>query len=368
VTRPLSLFLDLIRFSAALLVFLHHCSFRQFGTHLSKHFAGTATEPVIAFFVLSGFVIAYTAEAKDRSLRDYWVSRLARLLSVSLPAIALTVLFDYVGRALDPGLYAELPVDSAWLTNFATSEWLRVATTATFTNEIWWLNLWPGTNGPFWSLGYEVAYYLIFSIAFYLRGALRPVLLAVSVLAIGPKIMLLFPVWLLGVFGWRIVRTKYISTAGGALMIVLSLVTYILFLWTRMPSALGEWFLGVVGSARFSFAAYWPGDIVTGFLFTACIIGFTGVQGWFAGPLKRWATPIRLLASMTFSLYLLHYPLMYLLAAVWRSAGLAFASSIIVLGGTLAVVFLISRVTEVRKDAWRTAIGWLLTNSKRLPA
>ena len=362
-TRPLSIFLDFLRFTAALLVFFHHAAFRQFGTHLPRNFAGTGTEPVMVFFVLSGFVIAYTAENKDYDIRVYWVSRLARLLSVSLAAIVLTMVFDFIGNRLDPIFYTQHSADAFWLKNLATPEWFRVVTTATFTNEIWWLDLWPGTNGPFWSLGYEVAYYLIFSIAFYLRGTGRMVLLAASVLLIGPKILLLLPVWLLGVLAWKIVKSGRLSAAGGAVIVTLALPTYALFIWAQIPQVLAQRFVDAVGTDRFGHAAACIGDVVTGILVTACIIGFVGMQSWFAKPLQYYAKPIRLLASMTFSLYLLHYPLIYFLAAVWRSQGLAFASSVLVLGGTLTIVFLVSRVTEVKKDAWRPILSRFIGSS-----
>jgi peptidoglycan/LPS O-acetylase OafA/YrhL len=357
-TRTLSIFLDLFRFIAALLVFFHHAAFRQFGTHLYRNFAGTGTEPVIAFFVLSGFVIAYTAQMKDHDIRTYWISRLARLLSVSVAAIALTFVFDSIGNRLDPVFYTQHSLDAFWLRNLQAPEWLRTITTATFTNEIWWLNLWPGTNGPFLSLGYEVAYYLLFSIAFYLRGPLRVSLLAVSALVIGPKILLLLPVWLLGVAGWKIISTRRLSPIGGAVIVLLSLPTYALFIWSQTPALLIQWFLTASGgSDRFGHAEGCIGDLVTGILVTACIIGFAGMQSWFVKPLQFCAAPIRLLASMTFSLYLLHYPLIYLLGAVWRSQGLGSMSALIVVGGTLATVFLVSRVTEVRKDAWRPVLS-----------
>ena len=74
ITRPMSLFLDAVQFGAACVVLLHHAAFPKFGTYLPWSLTRTGIEPVIAFFVLSGFVIAYTAEANDRTAYDYGLS------------------------------------------------------------------------------------------------------------------------------------------------------------------------------------------------------------------------------------------------------------------------------------------------------
>jgi peptidoglycan/LPS O-acetylase OafA/YrhL len=85
ISRQMSLILDIIRFAAACLVLLHHAAFEKFGTYIPLRFAQTATEPVMAFFVLSGFVIALTAETNDVTAYQYLLSRATRLLSVTIP-------------------------------------------------------------------------------------------------------------------------------------------------------------------------------------------------------------------------------------------------------------------------------------------
>ena len=82
--KNLSLYLDLIRVLAAVEVLLDHVvdySPRNYFYHIGQ----LGHESVMVFFVLSGFVIAYSAETKDRHLGDYAVSRFARLWSVLLP-------------------------------------------------------------------------------------------------------------------------------------------------------------------------------------------------------------------------------------------------------------------------------------------
>jgi peptidoglycan/LPS O-acetylase OafA/YrhL len=359
-SRSLSLFLDLVRFGAALLVVLHHACFAKFGTHLPIALAKTGTQPVIVFFVLSGFVIAYTAEAKDRTLSDYALSRLSRLLSVVLPALLLTISLDALGRALDPALYADHWTDAATLKNLATPSWVRLATTATFTNEIWWLDLWPGTNSPFWSLGYEFSYYVLFGIAFYLRGAIRVAALILGATVIGPKLLLLLPVWLTGVLAWVMCKRLRPTPRQGFRLMAAALLAYAAFAATGAKSALDAAFAAAYGAdaAALSYSAECAGDVVTGLLFAIFVLGFTGVEGVASGLLERHAWLIRQLAAMTFSMYLFHYPLIYFFAALTKSTAPGGAAPIIVLGGSGLSIFFLARFTEARKRDVRQALLW----------
>jgi hypothetical protein len=76
----LSFYLDLIRFISALEVFLYHIGLARFGH-----------EAVIVFFVLSGYVISYTAKNNDRTIGRYAISRFTRVYSVALPALVGSV-------------------------------------------------------------------------------------------------------------------------------------------------------------------------------------------------------------------------------------------------------------------------------------
>ena len=81
----------------------------------------------MAFFVLSGFVIAYAAETRDPDARAFALSRLARLLSVTLPALALTAALDRVGADIFPALYADQWRDAATQANLAVAPAARFA-------------------------------------------------------------------------------------------------------------------------------------------------------------------------------------------------------------------------------------------------
>src|ERR1700712_4370948 len=105
----ISVYLDLFRMLAALVVFLSHVAGSRLTGFLIPEAVSFGAEAVAAFFVLSGFVIGYVAEAREGSPHLYATSRLARLYSVALPAILATLAFDTLGRSLQPDLYVGRP-------------------------------------------------------------------------------------------------------------------------------------------------------------------------------------------------------------------------------------------------------------------
>ena len=115
---------------------------------------------VIVFFVLSGFVIAYVADTKERTIQVYAASRLARLWSILIPALAVTLIVDRIGLDLDPTVY------EGWGRSLAPlSSPLQLVPTAVFVNELWFAGIPPLSNAPAWSIAFEFWYYAIFGTA-----------------------------------------------------------------------------------------------------------------------------------------------------------------------------------------------------------
>ena len=148
---PFSLYLDLVRFVAALLVLLTHV--RQFGL-VSGAAAGfvplAGHTAVIVFFVLSGFVIAYTTQSKQVTLRDYAAARITRIYSVALPMLLLAFACALVlERLAGPGLTADYVLDKVYI---------YLPLHLLFLGNAWTLSEVPPWLGPWWSLGYEAWY------------------------------------------------------------------------------------------------------------------------------------------------------------------------------------------------------------------
>lgn len=83
-----SIYLDAIRFLAALTVFLAHAQAPHRGALQLGGFPAwrLANDAVVTFFVLSGLVIHYSVDHRDCEIATYIINRLARLWSVVIPA------------------------------------------------------------------------------------------------------------------------------------------------------------------------------------------------------------------------------------------------------------------------------------------
>src|SRR5215472_235423 len=138
-TRSTSIYLDLVRFLAAATVFVAHANFDRLTggiPYLSHIDLAAASDAVIVFFVLSGFVIAYVADTKEKTLREFSLSRLARLWSVVIPALFLTLILDYAGSRISPALY-----DPKWFRS--DYPLVRLGANLLFLNEVWFVSIRP---------------------------------------------------------------------------------------------------------------------------------------------------------------------------------------------------------------------------------
>jgi len=183
---------------------------------------GLQDDGVIVFFVLSGLVIAFVTEtrADEHRFAPYLFARLARLWSVALPALALTTLFDALGQAVRPETYWFHALNSA-------SVAINLLVSALFANQFYLFGegFQPGSNLPYWSLSYEFIYYVLFGLVFLRRNRARWVWAVLFAYLAGYRIMLLLPVWLLGVLVWR-GRGRVASAWLGWLLAVAPLAAY----------------------------------------------------------------------------------------------------------------------------------------------
>src|SRR5579871_3297505 len=192
--KRLSTYLDLLRISVASVVLLDHYGRHQFNGELFWRMQALGHFAVVIFFVLSGFVIAYTAEQKEHSLEDFVISRLARLYSVVIPAVLLSFCVDRIGMLRDVSAYD--PTDE-------TNPLLRMAAALSFLSQSWFADIRIFSDRSYWSLPYEFWYYAMFAGAFYCRGKIRLLWVAISAAIAGPKILLYLPLWVGGVLAYK---------------------------------------------------------------------------------------------------------------------------------------------------------------------
>ena len=101
--KQTSLYLDLTRFIAAIIVFLWHFSYSKFTwDYLWTFYWHTA---VIFFFVLSGYVISYVSKYKHDNFLHFIKSRISRFYSVIILVIIITFVFDFIWYYINPSIY-----------------------------------------------------------------------------------------------------------------------------------------------------------------------------------------------------------------------------------------------------------------------
>lgn len=161
--------LDGVRAIACLLVVLHHIT-QRLGAHSESSLlegikvllSTTAPAGVSVFFVLSGTLLAYPfwrnyinhGELPD--LKDYWLRRAARIMPAFYAALTASIALEILFVPGIPGI------------------WQRYITALTFTSGFHYSTFFPTpTNGPLWSISFEVFSYLllpIFMIGLYKAG------------------------------------------------------------------------------------------------------------------------------------------------------------------------------------------------------
>ncbi|MEV4173666.1 acyltransferase [Nonomuraea sp. NPDC049709] len=324
--------LDALRGPAALAVTMHHAGW----TFLPGVWAEVdrridlGTWGVFVFFLVSGYIIPASLERRG-DLRAFWAGRAFRLLPLLLAACGLALLLAYAGvLPLPPGL-AERPWPVVALGN------------VTMLQEL--LNL-PAVISVTWTLSYEMAFYLLCVALFSVRQAHRSAGVAVALALSAVPLGLLLPKAVIGG------RADLAAVLLGLAVVAAVAVTALGRGKTRTVAALAGGLLGLALVVLGSRGGTWQGVIILATMFagTAVHRAEQGAISWraagaavaavlgcgifakddpawapaivlafgvFAGAcaLRRRAFPrwLSYLGVISFSLYLLHPILLYVL-------------------------------------------------------
>ncbi len=354
-----SIILDAVRFLAALTVAVGHVSQSYFTTGWPPILMNFAEGAVSVFFVLSGFMIRYITRFKYGDVRQYTVDRAARIYSVALPALGLTIVFDTLSSHFNHAYYQlnfGEPPRPAWshlflIGNLLAQNWVRglgrVALSLAMLSQSWFRNSSPLSNSPFWSLSYECVYYALFGIAVYFKGARRIVGWLIVFLLIGPTVFLMFPLWLLGC-------AAYDAYEDGALkpgsLGKLALTSLLSVAGVHGGRALvghfhAQWFFLVRVVSYMDFVAIATAAI----LVPVCI----AARNWRVSEGNLAVRGIRAAAAATFPLYLTHFPLFVLFAATVPYPHARVWAKLVLLGTALGLSLVLSGPCDQLKDYWR---------------
>lgn len=338
IPRGLSVYLDLVRFGAAFIVVMSHLGALVIPNHPLPWPGHSA---VVIFFVLSGFVISHAARL-ELGLRGYFHHRIARIYPVVLGSAALSAL---LGALSADGLQYASPGGSI------TKDLLL---SMTFLGQSW-DNVSLPYNAPFWSLNYEVWYYILFGIWCYHPSRL---LMLCAALIAGPKILLLMPVWLLGCCLYR--KMEVLDQKFAVRVFLISVAAGLAFVWfdlgVRIREVMREAWPVFMEHTRGS--NQFVGDFILGLIVSA---NFLAAGSLAMGVLQKCEKAIRYLSSFTFSMYVFHMPLAVL---IWN--GLNVHSPLAFFGLLMFGIFAMGELTERRTRWYRLVLTPLL--SKRLPS
>ena len=317
--------LNVLRGPAALLVFAEHWRnllFRDFPEVANPApfmkvfylFTGAGHEAVMLFFVLSGCVIAHVIyglhEQGKWAWPGYLSARLTRLWIVLIPALLLTAFWDRTGIWLAAG--KQSIYGGAGFGNILNQPVAALSSPEVFFGNVFFLQriLVPtfGSNGPVWSISYEFVYYLVYPLllgcAFVLRGRIlagaASAALAVGLLVFaGPSISAAFVIWMFGVGAYFLfkkapwpARWAIPGFLGGVMLLLGCIVG------SRIGIDLGmvDW------------------EVLIGI---ACALAiYAGLSAEPTERLTRILRPFHGLSAVSYSVYLLHTPLLVFIASL----------------------------------------------------
>lgn len=348
----LSIYLDLLRLGAAIVVFLSHAHVFLLPS-IKIGPLGWGREAVAVFFVLSGFVISYVGQVSEREWRVYLVARLARIMPVALLAIAVILAADSIGMHANASYYDFIN------TGFFTPVSLEAALAyVTFTNQLWFAHAVFGSGEPYWSLGFEVQYYLFFGLfAFSPQRAKIPLLCLWAAVA-GPKILMYMPLWLMGWLTMKCVierpplrRPISIAMIAASLLLFFSLkffadraATNMYETWSLSQEAINFVYFNLIGVA------------VVLHLIGAASLLYQAPAALF----EKTGSAIKWLAGGSFTLYLVHQPLTLMFASFLHPVEEHILMAAALLVACFILCFLLAEVAERRKKFFASLIVSLL--------
>ncbi len=256
---------------------------------------------VMLFFVVSGFAIHYPYARLDAKFAagPYALRRFFRIYPLYLVAVLLTVASEHIAAGLGTGV---------------TSPWSKaVASAAMAQNYLPPAGQLAG-NPSLWSLPVEVELYLVypFLLWFWRRAGTQRMLLLVTLVSVGAALPLLAgQEWPMGNFA------KYwIIWVSGAVLAE-QLRTDRLSAWRSSYTLMIVAGLGVAVAARAAGIAFGFEHFIWGGIYF--LVTFWGLAA--GAPLRHVPVWIRrsmnVVGEMSYSLYLIHFPLFLVLGACW---------------------------------------------------
>lgn len=279
--------------------------------------SGLGHEAVMVFFVISGYLVGGVTLSKWRKagtdLPGYAAARISRIYTVLVPALLTGACLDALGlRCFDAsGLYSRPDTFHSILMTEPVA--LRLTVPVFLQNLLALQHVTApvfGSNGPLWSLAYEIWYYIMFALlgtAVLGQGRLQRTACA----CIAACLLWLLPsyLWLLGLSWCFGVAAKWLGDRKRPAMPIGLPVAAVLFLAAAVSSRLSH------SSGAETMMAGLTRDWLVGLAYALLLVA--SQRSEVSGRSVPVAAGIHShLAAFSFSLYLYHFPMLWLLAAI----------------------------------------------------
>jgi peptidoglycan/LPS O-acetylase OafA/YrhL len=361
-----------IRGIAALLVVFYHLQFGapvKFSWETATPFFRVGYLWVDLFFILSGFVISYSARTDERApfdwpqVKSFWLLRFARIYPLHVFCL-LVMLVEALGEtAVGLVLHKQMVPPDLW----------SAGSILHFFEQLFLLNGWgltgrSGWNIPSWSISTEVVAYLLFPAvaAFMVKGG-RSAIAAMGFASVC-------------FYAWVAATTGVLDiTQGAAVLRCLSGFSLGMILYAtraqfdRLPDS-------VLGLLQAIGALLAIGTPLLGLNDVAAIPGFFLLvaatwpdRGWLARPLRT--RVMHWLGEISYSVYLNHFWVLgawhFVMTRVLKLLGASpLASRAVILAGGVALVLAVSHVTyrTIEGPARKAITRWTKSRSAtRMP-
>lgn len=232
---------------------------------------------VIVFFVLSGFLVgglSLNAQFKGKlSIKKYFIKRITRMWVVLIPTLIIGGLINY---------YSGVTTNLSSSVFFGNLTFLQTIVVPVY-----------GNNGPLWSLAYEFWYYMLFMLFLIINKKITintikialSVVILVTASLLMPNIILLFPIWLMGVIIPFVPKLDILTNKYFSLIVKIAFLPIILL------------------------ANYFSNFIISDFVLGAYITLFLLVLKYSDKVFKDYKL-VNVLSNLSFSLYAIHYPIL----------------------------------------------------------
>lgn len=374
-----SVYLDLIRALAAIAVLVYHIRYRFFldysalqpPTNRERLFY-TATafghDAVIVFFVLSGYFISSSVIRDWRCARWSWIryasARGVRLYLVLIPGLALTVFWDILGLSF----YGSHPIytgeSTVWVHDYFPVR-DRMSSRILLCNALYLQTIMAppfGSNDALWSLAYEFWYYIIFP-CFWLATVVKGWLYRTALVFVGCGILggvgfgiaIYFPIWLLGTGACYLPISRHLQTSRHLWMV--TMLSGLMFA-ASLIAGHTSYIRNLFGNSVI------PADYLTSLGFFQFL--YVLLHHTYDVCDTRIYRCVRWLAGISFTLYVVHLPLLVFLRALinagspWRPTFETMSLAVVLGGVTLAYAATVAAFSEIHTDRMRRFVYQIL--------